>query len=122
MAAKKKDLVQIVKITHEGQDYTARWSTRAFRQFLIAFKETQKAAAKEGGGDLMSGIDYIEIAHDVLDGMMIRAGMSSEGIENVDAQKYMKEAAKLSGWFQDTMELMNEGANAKNEGAETEAT
>lgn len=120
MATNKKDEIQIVKIAHNGQEYTARWNTRAFRQFLNKFKEAQKDEAANSSNAIAIGVDYIEISYDVLDGMMIRAGMSQDAIEDIDAVKYTKEAAKLFSWFQTTMGLMNEIQAPKNEEAVTE--
>lgn len=115
MAANK-----IIRIKHDGKNYTTRWTTGAFRQFLKLFKGFDLKQFKEN--EMMVGMEYLEYASQVLEGMLIRAGMAKEMVEEIDADQFAVESSKLTGWFMETISKMNAGTEeaGKNEKADTE--
>lgn len=107
---------KIIQIRHEEKEYSMRWNTGAYRHFLRLFTELETQKKEDEALSLGQGMAYMDIAFKVLEGMLLRAGMPQECIDNMEATEFTDASAKVMQWFSESMNKMTQsfGGDEKN--------
>lgn len=116
-------VIKQISIKSGGKEFSAKWTVWALRQFMRGMLDLE--AKKDELSETAYGMGYTQIAESVVENMMLRAGLSGEAFEELDADEIMTLSSQVLSWYMANMGQLTTslgGEEPKNEVAPTAGT